>query len=75
MRGPDSALDRTQWAQGKPHRISSEHKYVHFSCEGSDTEADGPEMLQNFCPWRCSNSVCSVLCLLLHVDSLRLFVY
>lgn len=34
MRGPHSALDRRQRAQGKSHRIPSEHKDAHFSCRG-----------------------------------------
>lgn len=74
MRGPDSALDRRKRAQRKSHRIPSEHKEAHFSCEGSDTGTGGPERLQSLCPWKCSNCLCSVLCVLLHVDSLGLFV-
>lgn len=56
MRGSDSALDKRQWAQGKPHGIPSEHKDAHFSCEGSDTGTGGPERLQSLHSWRCSNS-------------------
>lgn len=56
MRGPDSALDRMQWAKGKPHRIPSEHKDIHFSCEGSDTGTGGPKRLQSPHPWKCLDS-------------------
>lgn len=68
MRGPDFAVDRRQWEKEKPHRIPSEHKDVHFSCEWSDTGTGGPEMLQSLNPWRCSNSAlysafCSMLIL------------
>lgn len=46
MKGPDSAVVRRQRAQGKPHRIPSEHKDARFSCKGSDSRTGGPQRLQ-----------------------------